>query len=274
MKQRPSVVSSVIAICWCFFLPCVIFVGLCYVATFHNSHALIADIIVAILVLLLGVRSTFGSDSQPAWYRFLFLLCAAALIAGIACGLRNAYTMAPFYAFNDMAFYFHVDPRNADSVKLQDAGRLLFKEGSNLDLSHAEGVKNGAVYCVAPVTFKQAKLASYDFWAVGYDCCSGLPGDFHCGAYNNPKAYAGLRSLDDNGKGYFRMAVQEAEAAFNLTVRHPIFLQWTQDPVADVDKHLEQGYLAFQKEVAIFCVAELFVVVVASLVFNKVIAGD
>jgi len=106
----------------------------------------------------------------------------------------------------------------------------------------AMAFKNIDTYCVAPITStpfanKSAKLDTYDFWAVGVNCCSGVASDFRCGEFNNPAAHSGLRLMDEKDRSYFRVAVQQAEAAYNLQATHPLFFYWAEDT------HLEwQGY--------------------------------
>ena len=116
--------------------------------------------------------------------------------------------------------------------------------------------KNVDTYCVAPVSVLQGPqfncrcaerrlsapggvvlpLETYDFWAIGMDCCSVNAADFHCGMglgwascllplshgrsaraaralageVGNSKAHSGLRLLDDRQRSFYRLAVEQA----------------------------------------------------------------
>merc|ERR1719343_1541480 len=112
------------------------------------------------------------------------------------------------------------------------------------------GFKNEDTYCVAPVTSRFHNLTArgrvvYDFWAVGTNCCSGNGNDFHCGDYTGKKARAGLRVMQDDLRGFFRLAVQQAESAYNIKAVHPIFLYWLEDPTFEARSYREDGFKYF-----------------------------
>ena len=67
------------------------------------------------------------------------------------------------------------------ATKLIDAGVATSKAGSYIDTSKAIAFKQTDTYCAAPVASGKVPLVTYDFWATGVNCCSGEPGDFHCG---------------------------------------------------------------------------------------------
>jgi len=118
-----------------------------------------------------------------------------------------------------------------------DAGTVRFAEGARLATDMAMSYTSWDIYCVAPITTRLglpsqgSNLASYDLWAVGVNCCTSGDTNFHCGEYDNVDARAGLRQVSAEQRPYFRLAVQQAEAAYNIEANHPIFFYWVEDPV-------------------------------------------
>merc|ERR1719502_1744702 len=111
---------------------------------------------------------------------------------------------------------------------------IQFTKGSSLWLQRSIGFKNEDVYCVAPIRSANNTQSTFDFWAVGINCCSGHAPDFQCGEFSNPMARSGLRVMDLQARDNFRLAVKEAEAAFNIQAPHPVFMHWMMDPQAEV----------------------------------------
>merc|ERR1719198_2843592 len=127
--------------------------------------------------------------------------------------------------------------------------------------------QNKDVYCVAPIVSGTASPASYDFWAVGINCC-GKDG-FTCGEVRNPVAHAGLRLMRDDQRPYFRLAVQQAEAQYNVKAQHPIFLTWMADPMNEVNAFEDNGLKYFIIGIFAYLACQIFLVVVAALTFTK-----
>eukprot|EP00438_Fugacium_kawagutii_P026161 Skav214401 [mRNA] locus=scaffold4736:15173:28145:- [translate_table: standard] len=163
--------------------------------------------------------------------------------------------MEPYYDVVTFQTYVNIDPVNARGENLMDAGRLVFKEGSYLDLNHSMGYTDSETWCVAPVTTrrlddKSTDVAVVDFWAIGKNCCSGSKGgDFKCGSWSSHLAHGGLRLLNDEELSYYRLAVHQAQAAFNLQVQHPIFLYWMPEPIEEVDAYKTSGERLFHHSV-------------------------
>jgi len=166
--------------------------------------------------------------------------------------------------------YPSVHPGQYTGQQLMDAGQIDFVAGSHLDLSKSIGFKNEDIYCVAPIVGPEqnagnaSKLATYDFWAVGTNCCSGHAADYHCGEFNNPSAHKGLRLMRDDTRNFFRLAVQEATAAYNIEANHPVFMYWMTDPAFEVNAYKEDGYNAFYLGVFFFGLGMLALIITSA----------
>lgn len=207
--------------------------------------------------------------AEPVWTGFLFATAVLAWVAGCALGQLNFISnMEPFYDVDSLHTRMSVDPLRMRGQQLLDAGRVMFTEGSRLDLSRQGGLKkDGVTYCVAPVTMGNATLASYDFWAVGTDCCSGVADDFHCGAFDDASARGGVRLLQDGQRAAFELAVLRAETSHGLHADHPIFFHWVRDPLGHTQKRQGAGFKFFVFGASAFFAAQLFAVSIASWSF-------
>mmetsp|Transcript_55915 Transcript_55915/g.173352 ORF Transcript_55915/g.173352 Transcript_55915/m.173352 type:complete len:330 (-) Transcript_55915:17-1006(-) len=256
-KQAMSLI--VLAVClvvpWLFFM--VAYAVMSFSIHYSSSQlCLIVNILLLVVIGAMGclagvsLRTPTVSCRDTSWLMFLFGTSFLLWLAGFIFGEWNYQTNSyPLYELQQLNVYSSVDPNTYRGIQLADAGRVTFDAGSHLDLSRSMGFKNLNTYCVAPVVGPPSSSAynvsSYDFWAIGLDCCSGQGPDFRCGEWNNPKAHAGLRLVRESQKGYFRLAVQQAEAAFNIKARHPVFLYWVEDPLAEMNALSEDGQQYF-----------------------------
>jgi len=213
-----------------------------------------------LVVLALGyvaavaaVQNLRGSRREPSWVIFAFLTTLTAYVLGaILGGLNYSTNLHWYYSSTTLNEYWGVDPSRSPSQQLSpgqqfmDAGLVHFSENATLDLGRSMGFRDEDTYCVAPITVKDAgavlPLEVYDFWAVGLDCCSPNVADFHCGEHLSPQVHSGLRVLDDSRRDFFRLAVQQAQAAHSIKARHPLFFYWTSDARAERNSFLEEGY--------------------------------
>lgn len=261
------------------FVPWILFVVVYAVESFslhaRNTSAMYAIVwIVFALIMLLGahtVRSMWSRTGRGDmnWLLFLFATSLVAWIAGLLVGEANFQrNMRPFYDETGLNFYPSVDPAVSEGQQLMDAGRILFTPSAHLDLTKSMGFRNRDMYCVAPIVGTNAS-ASYDFWAVGTNCCAGHASLFQCGEFNNPNAHAGLRLMRDDQRPFFRLAVQEAEAAYNIRANHPIFLTWMADPMLEVHAYEDNGYRYFLLGIFVHFACQLFLVIVGAIAFTK-----
>lgn len=246
------------------FVPWILFC-ITYGVTSFNLHYstpwLYWLIIAAIVVFVTWLGSEAASAikakiyheaKEPSWSIFLFLTSLVALILGLALGNQlYGNFMETYYNYLSLNNYRYVNVAKMRGEQLMDAARISFDNGTKVDQRKAIGFHNSDTYCVAPITLADnhgvmAELSNYDFWAVGLNCCSGRHADFHCGASNDPQARAGgLRLLDSEARAFYRLAVQQAEGMYHINANHPLFLYWTDDPVAEMDSWKSDGHKFF-----------------------------
>mmetsp|Transcript_131327 Transcript_131327/g.366110 ORF Transcript_131327/g.366110 Transcript_131327/m.366110 type:complete len:328 (+) Transcript_131327:86-1069(+) len=214
----------------------------------------------ALLVIAFAAITVLSAlrGKDPLWYGFLSVMLLIALVLGACLGTVN-YTsnLRPYYDNSNMGRYEDVDPEAFSGQSMMDAGQIVFTRGARPDRTKAMGFRDRYMYCVTPITKSSgAAYDHYDFWAVGINCCTGAPHDFHCSEYDNKYAHSGLRLVDQEKQAFYRLAVQQAEAAYSIKAPHPVFLHWLQDPKSELDAYADDGvmyylagifaYLAFQ----------------------------
>merc|ERR550514_1942686 len=147
-----------------------------------------------------------------------------------------------------------------------DAGQVNFVPKSVVDLTKSVGLKDSSTYCVAPITLKGATLASYDFWVVGTNCCSGNgETDFRCAPEATGEVLSGIRWVSQYERPFFRLAVQQAQSTHNIKSIHPLFSEWVQDPMFAKEQRKKQAYrFAFLAIIIHFVVQSSLVGLVAS----------
>jgi hypothetical protein len=279
---------NIVAIAISLFAPWLLFNTIFAVMTFsiHYLQPLFAYAVVGfgfLVVIVSGVlafhavrmRALNDPRSEPTWYIFTFGSCVIAWTLSLVGGDINFYhNMQPFYDIMNLNTYPSVDPSRMRGQQLMDAGRIVFTDDARLDIKKSMGFKNLDIYCVAPITVgnqnvSHMPLATYDFWAVGVNCCSGDGADFNCGDFNNPRAHSGLRLMRDDQRAYFRLAVQQAEAAYNLKGDHPLFFYWMQDPMLAVANYQDEGFKWYLVGMLSHFLFQLFMVTGAVLAFSK-----
>jgi len=241
---------NLLAICANLFLPWFMFCGIFSLMSFtvHYNSSAVAKASIAVGVCIAVATGVMGyrakqRDADPVWFNFATIaFFVAAIAAGVLGDLNYWFNMHTFYDLENLNTYPSVSPALEKGQQLMDAGRVYFAAGAHLDMQKTIAFKNDDLYCVAPITTGNAQLASYDFWAVGVNCCSGVSSDFRCGEYNNPHTRAGLRLMHDHQRPFFRLAVQQAEAAYNIKSAHPLFFYWLQDPVAEMNNYRDDGF--------------------------------
>lgn len=224
-------------------------------------------------VKLLYMRFIGHAARDPTWYILLAVSLLCAWGVAVFLGSVNYWSnVRPVKDIELLSVYPHVDLSKVSGQQLMDTGRVTFVEGTHLDLKRSMGFKNLERYCVAPITVGNTTLATYDFWAVGLNCCSGA-GDFHCGEYSNPRARSGLRLMREDQRPFYRLAVQQAEASFGISSPHPLFFYWMQDPVAELDAYQSDAVKYYIFGLLSFLCFQTFNVLVAIVLRTKLARG-
>lgn len=275
---------NVIAILISLFVPWLLFCAVFSVRSFsvRVSDPAVASSVVLCAVLLIITAAALAYQSlqkkwhgdpryEPMWYIFLFVTMLLALILALILGEYNwNKTFSGHYGMAHLNEYSYVDPSRMRGQQIMDAGTVHFIQGTALDTRLALGFRNNDVYCASPISVGAAPLASYDFWAVGLNCCSGSPGDFKCGDYQNTQSAGGLRLMNDGQRAYYRLAVQQAEAMFNIRADHPLFFHWVADPDAEKDALYKEGWKIYTIGILAHFFLQLVLVLIAVIAFGKI----
>lgn len=272
-RKRINLVGIIVNI----FLPWALFTAVYTLCsfTFHYEHPgtlwliLFVCTCFVLLIWAMGYKAR-TRNRTPMWWTFAGVSCTTGLVLGSVCGFLNfQYYLMPSYAINNLNTYPNTDVSADSGTQLMDVGKAYFISGTHLDFTKSMGFKNDDIYCVTPITKGTELLGSYDFWAVGLNCCSGTTADFRCGEFNNPKARSGMRLVNDDQRPFYRLAVQEAEAAYHIKANHPIFFEWVQDPVAQLEANEMQGWRLFLLGVFCFLGVNTLAVGLAIIAFSR-----
>mmetsp|Transcript_68698 Transcript_68698/g.213065 ORF Transcript_68698/g.213065 Transcript_68698/m.213065 type:complete len:327 (+) Transcript_68698:96-1076(+) len=257
-------------LCVSVFLPWSIFAAVYAVMSFPIRYESAAvgqgQICWLVCVLTLGVVLVYGffafvawkkkvqyGPQEPSWYSFLFLASLLAWLVGMGMGQVNFKTnLAPYYGLSNLNFYTNVDPAAVRGGQVLDAGRMTFVPSARLDRARSLGFRHGDIYCVAPITSGDLKLANYDFWAVGLNCCTDHTADFHCLDYANNAARSGVRFMRGDQLPFFQLALEQAEAVYNIRAEHPIFLTWVKDPGQGIEGSQADSVLYYLVGLAVY----------------------
>lgn len=224
--------------------------------------------ILLLLVFFKAVGTLKGGDKRAAaWSMVLALSLLGAYVAGVLAGEDNYSTYTRnLYLAEDLNTYYDINPSTSVAGSFMDGARVTFSEGSKVDVERAIGFMNKEIYCVAPIINGPDQTAgTFDFWAVGKNCCPGRVADFGtCGDYDDPAVHAGFMVLEEDLKPYYRLAVQQAEATWGITAAHPVFYEWLADPDSKLRFFEEKGYQYVFRGLLIFLGCQGLVALIAA----------
>lgn len=277
---------NLVAIFLCLFVPWLIFCFMFWLTSFKLFYRLPAvcyliAFIVFVFIGTLGMkaidaikRSRAGDQNyEPTWCVFLFLTAFLAWCLGMYTGFSNFHwSMDAYYGIMNLGSYAGVNPATTHGQQLMDAGRVVFQPGTHLDLSKSMSFRNNELYCIAPIVANNSLSESYDFWAVGVDCCCGdtvRSANFQCGEFDNSQAHSGLRLMRDEQRPFYRLAVQQAISTYGIGAKHPLFFHWVQDPVSAGESYRWEGYRQYLIGVYLHFAFQLFCVCLCTLIFSR-----
>jgi len=179
------------------------------------------------------------------WPCWLFVFSVTATFCGYITGTYLWTTqLGPYYQLKQLQMYRDINPAHVPGVRLQDAGLVDFQNFVGMDRGKGGCFLNrGNTYCIAPIVFDgtptpevhydmqgMPQTGSYDYFAVGKNCCPCPNRDFTCGEWDNPLAYGGIRSMDEESRPYYKLALDNWQASYGKTSKTPLFFEWVQDP--------------------------------------------
>jgi hypothetical protein len=277
---------------FCLLIPCSLFAVVTFELSFtaHYEKPLACwSVVVSCLLVVLAIglqtarlraidrKGLSTPEREPNWWCFLFLSMAFSWVLAVAVGCTNySKNMKPYYDYQNLNTYFEVDPLSVHGQQVMDAGLILFKEGSHVDTGKTMNFRGGATYCAAPIVSSNASsnssMVTYDFWAVGKNCCKSGSQDFTCGA-TTQSGNSGLRLLRDQDRTFYRMAVEQAEVAYNIRAQHPVFFTWLHDAPSLIEGFMLQGWKWYRVAVGTHFLLEAFLVASAAIAFSKLANG-
>lgn len=273
--SKPRGAVNIPALLFNLFIPPLLFLVLFGIITFsiHYQYPIFVWWIwslIAFVPLFLAFRLAwrYRHGGRNRWYLFSFftLFVATALSAGLGSAIYWT-SMYPFYFIGGLKTVSNVNPALRPGQGLMDAGKVYFADGVKLNYTTGMSFTSYDNYCVAPIVMEDSAPASYDFWAVGVNCCEPNNPEFRCGEFGNARARAGIRLMREEQRLFFRLAVQQAEAAYGLKADHPLFFYWVKDPDEQLMRYMADGYKYFVLALGLHGALNLFFVISFMIAF-------
>lgn len=175
------------------------------------------------------------------WPFWLFVVSVAAAVVGYLTGIYLWSTfLGPYWEYKHLQMYRGINSNVIPGERIQDAGLVDFTD--NVAIDRAKGgcfMDQGDTYCIAPIVnggvlsdelANIPRSGSYDYFAVGKNCCPCPNNDFQCGAWKNPFARGGIRSLDYQARPFYKLALGDWEASYEKAAKQPLFFEWVEQP--------------------------------------------
>jgi len=224
---------------------------------------------VIVIFSAMGLRSFMSQTRDSTWFFLLSGMMIVALVGSTYFGCANfRENLEPYYDTISLNSYENLDPSTSSGQQVMDAAMITFKNDVAPNLKGSMSFRNRDTYCAAPITNTNETSLSgeYNFWAVGINCCSNRHVDFDCGSFSNAQAHSGLRMKSEHSD-FFRLVVQQAEAAYHIKAPKPFFVLWTEDPVATLDIWHENGVRYYALGVFVHLVVQVLFSAIISIAF-------
>jgi hypothetical protein len=239
------------------FIPWLVFVLTLAICSFKMMYSR-KPLAYVFLVLLVGIwivsvlvaRDKRKNDPEPAWFTYFSIMMGLGLFFGFFLGIDIFHNWSfNYYTIKDLKVIGHLDASKERGQNVMDAGIVYFAEGNGIDAERSWHFKQGDVYCVAPIIAGQHPAVpdtqSFDFWAVGKNCCSVSASDFRCGDFENPLSRSAIRAISPEDTPYYRLAVEQAETLYGIMATHPVFFEWAQDPLDKSNLWIQRSFTHF-----------------------------
>jgi len=249
-RIRMNVVPMVLclAIPFCMFLFCsgIFSFGLPYQRPGLSTVLVILAVLMCVASVMVAIWAR-KNEPEPTWFAYLALMvCLGCLLGCLSGSWIYVNFLRPFKQIHDLKELNHVDVAKERGQNLMDAGIIHFAESNHIEGHMAWHFKHRSLYCVAPLVAQgPPSTLSYDFWAVGKDCCALSSSDFRCGQWNAQGATGAIRVMDSEDLAFYRLAVQQAETLYDISATHPVFVYWSEDPSAQVKSWKAQAFHHF-----------------------------
>jgi hypothetical protein len=245
--RQPAPIPQMVAL---LLLPTLVFAATFWLTSFslRYSSGSAANLLSYCMVLpgLAFFGLSLGASGKERVLSIIISGCC--LLAWAAASIWGDYNyqslMRPHYDITQLNTYQQVDPINVTGSQFMDAGMIQFVDGTRYLTKYSMSFKNGDTYCVAPIGTGQANASTYDFWAVGINCCTGHGVVFTCGDFSATSAW-GVRVMEDSHRSMYEVAIKQAEATFSIKGHQPILMYMMADPHLEVQQWSDDGIKNF-----------------------------
>lgn len=222
-----------------------LFAVLCFAILFCIIFHRLLTLVVFAAAVILGQYTKKFYRSSVIWFGWWpFWLCVVSVLAAAVGYLTGKYLwsdfLGPYYEYKRLQMYRGINPNVIPGERIQDSGLVDFTSNAQIDRSKGGCfMDRGDTYCIAPIVDGGVvqydlqgipRTGSYDYFAVGINCCSCPNHDFQCGEWKNPFARGGMRSLDYKARPFYKLALGDWEAAYQKASKQPLFFDWVEQP--------------------------------------------